>query len=137
MNLTKMKSVLLAAACFSAINLQAQNDQIVRSQADRSEQRAKLTPEQKAQKITDRMTEKLGLSPQQQSEVYRITLDGINKRRNHHERMRAEINAQMKTTLTAEQYQKFLKGQEKRAERRKGGKNEGPRRQHPRPTEKH
>lgn len=44
---------------------------------DKKEQKKNLTPEQKAQKRTDKMTAELGLSEEQAKEVYEINLKHI------------------------------------------------------------
>jgi len=91
----------------------------------RKEQRPHKTPEEKAQKLTDRMTEKLGLNEKQQAEVFALNIQEVNNRKEIRERMKdklqAEQMARYKTVLTAEQYVKLEKAQAERKVKRKNG----------------
>jgi len=88
--------------------------------------KGKGNPEMKAQKITDRMTEKLGLNEQQQSDILAINMQEVKNRQNIRtkieQKMRNEQMARYKTILTSEQYATFEKlqaeRQAKRAERK-------------------
>lgn len=91
------------------------------------------TPEQVAQKRTERMTRDLSLNEEQAKQVYNLTLEQARKgaqfrtqadaaRAEHMERMKAAREAeatQMKTILTSEQYAKWQENQDKMM-RRKG-----------------
>lgn len=126
----KFKGLILGLICLFAFNLNAQITPKEGATTEmRKEQRLnKTTPEEKAQKVTDRMTEKLGLNERQQADIYAVNLEGINDKKEIRTRMKdklqAEQMARYKTVLNAEQYAKLEKFQ---AERQAKGK-KGPQR---------
>ena len=93
----------------------------------KTEQKEKLTPEEKAQKHTDKMTAELGLSKEQAKEVYEIKLRHIKAMEPIHaemkkikEKAKAEnqkTKAEMDKVLTEEQKAKAI---ELRKNKKKG-----------------
>lgn len=68
------------------------------------------TPEQMAQRMTQRMTDELGLDKSQADQVYELNLDQIRQMQALRERMRTTRQAEaekMKTILSAEQFEKW------------------------------
>ena len=128
MNNLKLKGLILGLICLFAFNLNAQTIKENANTDVRKEQRPHKTPEEKAGRITDKMTEKLGLNEQQQADVYAVNLQEVKNRKEIRDRMKdklqAEQMARYKTVLTSDQYAKLEKLQAereaKRAER-KGG----------------
>ncbi len=122
-----MKNLILSLFVFFAINLTLE--------AQRP-QGAKLTPEEKAQKRTERMTEKLGLDKDQITKVKEINLKIAKikheQRKNASgdktamreamQKIRIENNEELKLVLTEEQFEKFLTHEEE-MKKRKGQKN--------------
>lgn len=129
MNYSKVKGLLLAGFAFFALNLSAQTTDVKVKEHPHKEHRTQKSPEAKAQKMTDRMTEKLNLNEKQKSEVYTLLLDNAKEqaeiRRRMKEKNRNQINAELKGILSPEQFDSMLemqkKRQQKRAERRKTG----------------
>ncbi len=83
-----------------------------------------MTPEERAQKITDRMTKQLALTEEQQKDVYKINLEHVKKmealraeRKAQHEKTKAELDK----ILTDEQKKKAEELRKKREEKRKNG----------------
>lgn len=108
--------------CVFAFNLSAQTDIAPAHEG----KRPKLSPQEKAEKTTEKMTEKMGLTEKQSAEVYQITLKyaelrEVNKEKAKADRhvMKNDFNAEMQKVLTPEQYKQFIIAQEKRIERRK------------------
>ena len=125
MNNLKFKGLILSLICLFAFNLNAQVAKEGVQTDVRKEQRPHKTPEDKAKKITDRMTEKLGLNEKQQADILALNLQEVQKRKEigkrTHAKLQAEQMARYKTVLTAEQYAQLEKFQ---AERKAKGKKE-------------
>jgi periplasmic protein CpxP/Spy len=94
--------------------------------------RSTATPEERAQKVTDRMATELGLSEGQKKEIYAIQLEQAKSRQAEEEKRKAEReqrmqqmkeqDAKIKETLTEEQKLKWEEiKQERRDHRRPGG----------------
>jgi Spy/CpxP family protein refolding chaperone len=89
--------------------------------AQRGQQKEMQSPEQRAEKMTAKMTEELGLSVDQKQKIYQINLENAQKRQEQREAMqvereakRAEMQAQAKAQndqieaiLTSEQKTKW------------------------------
>ena len=112
--------IIGAALVFTSLGVAAQQD------------RRNATPEERAQKMTDRMAVELGLSEEQKKEISVLQLDQAKQRQAEEEKMRAERelrrekmkeqDSKIKEVLTEEQKLKWeeLK-QEHRDRRRPGG----------------
>ncbi len=85
-------------------------------------ERMRATPEQRAQKQTERMTETLKLTPDQQKQIYDANLkaaqqmkpmqDATEADRTAFREAQQQKEASFKTILTADQYQQYLKMKE-------------------------
>jgi len=131
MNNSKVKSLFYSLFCLFALNIQAQITEDVRQNEIPREQRAKLTPEQRAQKVTDRMTERLGLNEKQAQQIYALNLESQQRRKEvtpeTAQQVRTEQMAKYKSILNAEQYARFEKTAAKRMNKHRGqhGKKHG------------
>lgn len=128
---------MLGLICLLAFNINAQITPQEGSKTEmRKEQRPHKTPEEKAQKVTDRMTEKLGLNEKQQAEVLAVNLQEIKNRKAIRDRMQDKLQgeqmARYKTVLTADQYAKLEKNQAERQAKGKRGHHGKPGGAHPR-----
>lgn len=92
--------------------------------------RQKPNPEQIAQRMTERMSEELQLSPEQSEKLYELNLNRIKKhqadKQAHHEQMqadRAKSDESLQQILTPEQYAEWQKIKAERKEHR--GRAEG------------
>lgn len=96
------------------------------------QQKTPPTPEERAQKMTDRMAEKLELSEEQKKEIYGINLENATKRQKEMEAQKAERQAKqaemkaqeerIKNVLTEEQRKQWEEVKmENRDRRRPGG----------------
>jgi broad specificity polyphosphatase/5'/3'-nucleotidase SurE len=125
MNNLKLKGFILSLICLFVFNLNAQITQEAPQTDVRKEQRPHKTPEQKAQKVTDKMTEKLGLNEKQQAEVYAVNLQEAQNRKKIREQLQENLQreqmARYKTVLTSEQYAKLEKFQAERKTKAKKG----------------
>jgi Spy/CpxP family protein refolding chaperone len=82
----------------------------------------KKSPEERADHITSRMTEQLGLSAEQQVKVKAAILERESKRDADIKERKAQMekmDQELKTVLTPEQYEKYKKKREEMKERRK------------------
>lgn len=131
----KMMMILFIAA-MTAVNVNAQ---------EKKQDAPKKTPEERAELMTQRMTKELALSADQQVKIKELILKREKQKQEGMEKRKAEmekIEAQFKTILTSEQYQKFEKKKEemkaKRQEQRsqKGNRNDGPPPTPPAPEQK-
>lgn len=98
-------AALSAAVLMTIVSVSAQE------RTAENRERQKPTAEQMAQRLTDRMTEKLKLTPEQAKQVYALTYDRIVAREKAAESRRADMKAQRESTeasmqkiLTPEQY---------------------------------
>lgn len=82
-----MKKLLLIAMLFS-IGFAAM--------AQKGGQRGSATPEERAERVTNKMAEELSLSEDQKKKVYQINLDHAKKRQAEMEARRAAMEADMK-----------------------------------------
>ncbi len=112
--------IIGAALVFTSLGVAAQQD------------RRNATPEERAQKMTDRMAVELGLSEEQKKEIYVLQLDQAKQRQAEEEKMKAERDlrrekmkeqdSKIKEILTEEQKLKWEEiKQEHRDRRRPGG----------------
>lgn len=76
------------------------------------------TPEERAEKMTNHMSEHLSLTDDQKTAVYQLNLQMANAAKEDRKSLRAEHDAGLKEILTEEQY---LKLQEVRKDRPKRG----------------
>ena len=77
--------------------------------AAQQEKRTMPSPEDRAQKMTDRMAEKLSLTEAQKKEIYAINLENANKRQAEMEAQKAERQAkQAEMKAQEEKIQKVL-----------------------------
>ena len=132
MNNLKLKGLIFGLICLFAFNINAQTVKEGAKSEVRKEQRPHKTPEEKAQKATDRMTEKLGLNEKQQADIFALNVQEIKNRDEIRSKMKnklqAEQMARYKTVLTPDQYAKLEKFQaERQAKGKKGhhGKKSG------------
>ncbi|MDN3669254.1 periplasmic heavy metal sensor [Echinicola jeungdonensis] len=88
-----MKNLLIVAALMLVI--------VFQSQAQRGEHKREFNPEKMAQKITDKMAEKLELSEDQKQKVYQLHLDRLQKRKEQHQEMMEKRKA-MREKMEAE-----------------------------------
>jgi len=118
MNNLKLKGLLLGLICLFALNIHAQAIKETTKTEMQKEHRPHKTPEDKAQRVTDRMTEKLGLNEKQQAEIFDLNVQEIKNRKairgRMHDKLQAEQMARYKTVLTADQYAKLEKAQANR-----------------------
>lgn len=103
------------------------------------EQREKKTPEQRANGLTNKMTEKLGLNETQKTQVYNINLATAQKndavrsntaltkeqKKAQLEANQADRSAQFKTVLTTEQYAKYEAWEKERKAKREANQQDG------------
>lgn len=82
--------------------------------AQRGQQREMSTPEQKAERMTNRMAEQVDLSEEQKKEIYNINLQNaqnrqveMEARRAEMEAKRAEMKSQIEAVLTPDQKEKW------------------------------
>lgn len=115
-----MKKLLMIAAIFTMTfaGAYAQRSQ---GASKGGQDKESMTPEQRAEKMTARMTEELGLSEDQKQKIYQINLENAQKRQVQREEMqedqkakRAEMqaqnqvqNAQIEAVLTPDQKTKW------------------------------
>lgn len=126
-----MKKLLLIAVLFS-IGFAAM--------AQKGGQRGSATPEERAERITNKMAEELSLSEDQKKKVYQINLDHAKKRQAEMEARRAAMEADIKAQnqeiealLSEEQKTKWseMKAEgKKRMEEEGRGRRGGPGRGH-------
>lgn len=126
-----MKKLLLIAMLFS-IGFAAM--------AQKGGQRGSATPEERAERVTNKMAEELSLSEDQKKKVYQINLDHAKKRQAEMEARRAAMEADMKAQnqeiealLSEEQKAKWaeMKAEgKKRMEEEGRGRRGGPGRGH-------
>jgi pyruvate/2-oxoglutarate dehydrogenase complex dihydrolipoamide acyltransferase (E2) component len=84
----------------------------------------KMSVEERAQKITDRMTKNLDLSDDQAKDVYKINLEHVKKMeelRNQKKAQNEKTKAELDKVLTDEQKKKAEELRKKRQENRKNG----------------
>jgi periplasmic protein CpxP/Spy len=81
-----MKKTLLITIIFSL--------SIVTVFAQRGAEREKMTPEKRAERMTENLSEKLGLSEDQKNRIYQINLDYAKQREAEMEARRAEMKVQ-------------------------------------------
>src|SRR5690554_3210321 len=84
-----MKKLLLIIAAVSFLNLSAEAQQ-ERKTRDRA------TPEKVAEKMTERMSNELGLSEEQKKEVYAVHLESASKRAEEMKAQREKMKANQK-----------------------------------------
>lgn len=112
--------IIGAALVFTSLSAAGQQD------------RATATPEQRAQKLTDRIALELGLSEEQKKEIYTIQLEQAQRRQADEEKRKVEReqrmleqkgqDAKIKEVLTEDQKLKWEEiKQEHRSHRRPGG----------------
>jgi periplasmic protein CpxP/Spy len=132
----KKMLVLLAAVALSAASASAQTTET--APAARMQDTAR-TPEQRAERQTQRLTQQLGLSPDQTAKVQPIALAESQEmqalrgkyaatitRKGAGQEMRAvqeKYDAQLKAVFTAEQYAKYQQLRDERMDKRKEMKN--------------
>ncbi|MCF1753138.1 DUF4890 domain-containing protein [Mariniradius sediminis] len=126
-----MKKLLLIAVLFS-IGFAAM--------AQKGGQRGSSTPEERAERITNKMVEELALSEEQKKKIYQINLDHAKKRQAEMEARRAAMEADIKAQnqeiealLSEEQKTKWseMKAEgKKRMEEEGRGRRGGPGRGH-------
>ncbi len=118
-----MKKLLLIAIIFSIGRLSVSAQSGARKET--------MTPEKRAEVVTNKMSEQLDLSEAQKKQVYEINLENANKRQSEMEARRAEKKAQREemriqnqaqkdkvaAILNAEQKEKFLELTDQRRER--------------------
>lgn len=127
-----MKTVLVAA--FLAVSMvcgaSAQNNADRPCQDNRCDKMTQMTPEQMAERRTEKLTRELSLNEAQARQVYQLNLKEAQAAAQQHkealarrEQMmakwktyQAERDAQMKKVLTAEQYTKWSEMQQKMRE---------------------
>jgi Spy/CpxP family protein refolding chaperone len=119
-----MKRTLLVAAIFSLT--------IFGVFAQRGQQKTMLNPEERAEKMTAKMTEQLELSEDQKKQIYQINLDNATKRQAEMEARKEEMRAkraamveknksqqaQIEAILTPEQKTKWVELKDENRERR-------------------
>lgn len=124
-----MKKLLMIAALFT-LTIAGAFAQRGQGGSKEGQPKESLTPEQRADKMTNRMTEELGLSEDQKQKIYKINLDNAQKREAQRAAMeedrkakRAEMqaqnqvqNEQIEAVLTPDQKTKW---QEVKKENRK------------------
>ena len=100
--------------------------------AQRGPQKAKLNPEERAEKMTAKMTEELNLSEDQKKQIYQIHLDNATKRQAEMEARKEEMQAkrtammeknkahqtQIEAVLTPEQKEKWVELKDENREKR-------------------
>lgn len=123
MNYTKIKGLFIAAFALFALNISAQTTEAPASKQEHRKHRMQnMTPEQKAEKMTERMTEKLELNEKQKTEVYAVLLKTVEERKENRrrsdEKNRNAVNGEMKNILTPEQFELMLEMQEQRQQKR-------------------
>lgn len=92
-----MKKLLMIAILFSlSLSVFAQ----------RGQNREMSTPEQRAEKMTNRMAEQLDLNDQQKKEIYKINLQNAQKRQIEMEARRVEMEARKEAMKAQNQLQK-------------------------------
>ncbi len=103
-----MKRKIFAVA--AALGLLAGTGAFAQDRSARMNPGEQRSPEQMAQRMTQRMTDELGLDKSQADEVYELNLDQIRQMQALRERMRTTRQAEvekMKTILSAEQFEKW------------------------------
>ncbi len=103
-----MKRKIFAFA--AALGLLAGTGAFAQDRSARMNPGEQRSPEQMAQRMTQRMTDELGLDKSQADEVYELNLDQIRQMQALRERMRTTRQAEvekMKTILSAEQFEKW------------------------------
>lgn len=124
-----MKKLLLIALAVGMIGTaHAQRTEAVRAEAKLERAESKGTPEERAKKRTDRLTETLALNEKQQKQVYELTLEQIKDReqlRQQRNDMRIESTAKrenaekkMAEILNEEQRAKWEEHKKQNRERR-------------------
>lgn len=86
------------------------------AEAPRTKAKQRPTPEQMAQRMTDRMAEKYELTDAQKQQVYDLSLQQVQSMQEHRRQMVAERKAsdeKMKGILTDEQYKQWKDDQAK------------------------
>lgn len=112
--------------------------------AQRTDSRQKMTPEQQATKMVEKMTTQLQLNAKQQKELTTYYTETFKKRaearqknmdnkdsmRENMKKERDAADAQLKKILTPDQYKKYKADEEKRKEemKKRGDRPNGPRR---------
>jgi len=119
LSLTLIMSIFCAGTSFA----QKSDKQVQKNQ------RTQMTPEERAAKRAERMKETLNLTPEQAAKLQTAQTQFAKEkkqiREESHQKMKAQreaYDAQLKTILTPEQYQKL---QAQRKEMKKGGKRGG------------
>jgi len=119
-----MKKTLLIAAVFSLT--------IFGVSAQRGQQKTMLSPEERAEKLSAKMSEQLELSEDQKNQIYQINLDNATKRQAEMEARKEEMRAkraammeknkgqqaQIEAILTPEQKTKWAELRDENLERR-------------------
>ncbi|MCC6702968.1 MAG: hypothetical protein IT221_15660 [Fluviicola sp.] len=151
-----MKTLLIAAALLLSGTMFAQTTE-TKGKSPKTEEKERKTPDERANGLTNKMTEKLGLSEDQKAKVYTINVDMAKKndaiRQNTaltKEDRRAQLKSnyldrrsQYQSVLTAEQFAKFeawekekkAKRQENKGNGKGKGKGKGKKGTTPPPTE--
>lgn len=111
-----MKKAILALALFAGLNT-AVSAQQVQKQAHNKEQRAKMTPEQRAERHAGRLQKALGLTDAQKQAIIESDVQTAKQiqplkeeqkdRREKLVAMQKQRDEKMKSILTPEQYAKF------------------------------
>jgi len=144
-----MKKLIIIALAFIGLQATAQRNQGGPKNHDRGDKMMTLTPEEMATLQTKKMTLELDLDEGQQSKILKINLENaINRKAKMDERKankesentekpskedrvkmmndmldhKIAEKAKMKKILNADQYEKWVKSQEKRDHKKRGGK---------------
>lgn len=112
-----MKKILMIAAIFTMT--------IIGVSAQRGPQKAKMSPQERAEKMTANMTEQLVLSEDQEKQIYQINLENATKRQTEIEIRKSEMmeknkgqQAQIEAILTPEQKTKWVELKDENREKR-------------------
>lgn len=119
-----MKKILMIAAIFTMT--------IIGVSAQRGPQKAKMSPQERAEKMTANMTEQLVLSEDQEKQIYQINLENATKRQAEMEIRKSEMmgkraemmeknkgqQAQIEAILTPEQKTKWVELKDENREKR-------------------
>ena len=115
LSLTLLMSILFAGTSFA--QQRGQRDQQARPTSE-----TRATPEERAARRVEMMKESLNLTPDQVTKIQALQTQRAKDQQNAHKDMQAKreaYDAQLKSILTPEQYQKL---QEQRKDMRSGGK---------------
>lgn len=113
-----MKIFAVGAMLISTTFIQVNAQDAVNKKEQFKKEYASKTPEEKATKFVERLSEKLNLTEAQKKEIYALKLKGINEQKAIHEKQiesRKKSHEDFKKVLTAEQLKTLeeLKAQKK------------------------